>query len=526
MRSQRRKRVLALLATTCAFPALPAPMALHAASPRQAASPAPGPAWQAPLFGPDSLEKLAQKAVPAVVRIDVHTARDSRQGSGFLVDPSGVILTNYHVIRDAQSARVKLADGDVYDHVSVLAMDQRRDIAVLRVDGYGLPTLSLGNSDSVHVGAPLIVIGSPLGLENTVSTGIVSGHRKEPAGYQLIQITAPASPGSSGGPVLSLDGTVIGIAVSQMRSGQNLNFAVPINYARGLLSHVGEQPVATLGPGDDGGGASGSPLATGGRAVNRGLPFDLGDLRGYTVERREEMPDGQLRRTRVTYRRIQTIGSSEPRVERYVESETTRKTGPFHTREVVRRERSRTISLADGLRPLYARGEVEWWTDRQWSHTTYDLSFSGDHVKGSVTDTAGSRRELDRDLPSGIVLRQMRDLAFASMAGDSLVGRSVDLTTFDPQTGETSTDRFDVRGVTKLKVLGQATRALRVEMASGLSNVTLYFDLQAPHVLVREEGERGVTELDELSQPPEPPADSSATTPGGSGRTPGSRGTP
>ncbi|HSM08216.1 MAG TPA: trypsin-like peptidase domain-containing protein, partial [Gemmatimonadota bacterium] len=175
---------------------------------------ATGPAGQTT---PANLEELSSLATAAVVLVEVQAGDRSRQGSGFIVDQEGIILTNHHVIRNATNATVRLSSGDIYDRVSVLAVDERRDLAVLKISGFGLPTLQLGNSDSVRIGTDVIAIGSPLGLENTVSTGIVSGRRTEPRGFQLLQITAPASTGSSGGPVLLRDGRVVGIAASQFR---------------------------------------------------------------------------------------------------------------------------------------------------------------------------------------------------------------------------------------------------------------------------------------------------------------------
>ncbi|HKK08948.1 MAG TPA: trypsin-like peptidase domain-containing protein, partial [Gemmatimonadota bacterium] len=185
----------------------PAPAAPRLAPTDATATVSPGPSARG-----DTLERVAARATDAVVRIDAETSSGPSQGSGFLVDSSGRILTNYHVIRKARSISVKLTSADVYDNVQILGTDQRRDIAVLQVAGFHLPALPLGNSDSVRVGATVVLIGSPLGLENTVSTGIVSGRRQEPQGYQLLQVSAPASPGSSGGPVLSGSGRVVGIA--------------------------------------------------------------------------------------------------------------------------------------------------------------------------------------------------------------------------------------------------------------------------------------------------------------------------
>lgn len=435
---------------------------------------------------PDTLEELAERASRAVVLIDVRTATDKRQGSGFLVDPSGRILTNEHVIRDARTLRVKLASGDVYDAVSILAADERRDIAVLQVAGFDLPSLPMANSDSVRVGNPVVLIGSPLGLENTVTTGIVSGRRAEPEGYHVLQVSAPASPGSSGGPVLARNGEVVGIAASQMRSGQNLNFAVPINYARGLLSHLDGQPLAILGPT--------GPLVDGGTVTlaaeeeneaNPGLDFNLEEFGGYSVELTVQDQEERVRRTRITYQYIETIGNQNPRIERYLESETTRRTGPFATQQTVRRERSRTIIHAEGLRPISTHGEIARWTGDDWERAEYDLRFDDYRVTGQVRDTTGQLEELDRELPRGVILREVLDLAFGSLSVDSLVGRSVEFTTFDAFTGNVMSDRFDVREKTKIEVAGEKYDAFRVNVARGLSNTTAYFQADRPRILLR-----------------------------------------
>lgn len=459
----------------------------------------------------DTLERLAASATAAVVLIDVQTASGTRQGSGFLVDRSGRILTNHHVIRDARSARIRLASGDVYDQVTVLGADERRDIAVLQIAGFDLPALSLGNSDSVRVGAHVVVIGSPLGLENTVSTGIVSGRRQESEGYQLLQISAPTSTGSSGGPVISRDGDVIGIAVSQMRGGQNLNFAVPINYARGLLTHLDrqpvQQPVAVLAPQPSPSNRTATRQLARPNEVNQGLRFDLDRFGGYRVEMEGRKGEDRWYRTRVTYLRIETVGAGEPRIERYSETETTQKSGPFGTPETIRRERSRTIVSVDDLRPISARGEIVWRSGGDWQKAEYDLRFEGYRVRGILTDTTGRASELDRELPPGIILREMRHLAFATLAHEPLVGRSVEFVTFDSRSGEVTRDRYDVRDAATVRVAGRSYRALRVNLATGLSNSAAYFRVQPPRILLREEGsEEGdveeVTQLEFFDAPP------------------------
>lgn len=433
-----------------------------------------------------SLEELAARVTPAVVLIDVTTAADTRQGSGFLVDPGGRILTNYHVIRDARSARVRLSSGDVYEEIEVLAEDPRRDIAIIQIAGFELPYLELGNSDTVRVGAPVVLVGSPLGLENTVSTGIVSGRRQEPEGYHLLQISAPASRGSSGGAVLGTRGEVVGIAVSQIDGGQNLNFAVPINYARGLLSHLGDEPLAVLGPtnlaSDDG---DRRPTATRSTVVNAGLVYRLDDFAGFRTHTEGQLDGNRRRHTRITYRLIETVTAVEPQIEQYRESETTQTTEPFGTVQTLRRERSRVVVRSRGLRPVSARGETARWNGSEWVVTEHDLSFEDDRVVGLLTDSTGHTVELDRELPGGIVLRDLRDLAFAVLEADSLMGRSVEFTTFDPRSGQIGRERYDVMGVDSVEIGDATYEALRVNVATGLDNETFLVRASPPRVLLR-----------------------------------------
>lgn len=438
------------------------------------------------------LEDLAARATPAVALINVRTANGSRQGSGFLVSPDGRILTNHHVIRDARTARVKLPSGDVYEEVEILAVDARRDIAILQIAGFDLPFLELGNSDSVRVGAPVVVIGSPLGLENTVSTGIVSGRRQEPEGYQLLQVSAPASRGSSGGAVLGSHGRVVGMTTSQIDVGQNLNFALPINYVRGLLAHISGEPLAVLRPVDLTTTDVEAPTPTTREdVVNQGLAYRLDGFEGYTVETVTELDANRQRRTRVTYRLIETVTAREPQIERYLESETTQVTEPFGTVLTLGRERSRVVVDADGLRPIAARGETATWNGSTWVVASHDLRFTGQRVSGTVTDTTGHAVDLDREIPEGIVLQDMRDLAFAVLDADSLVGRSVEFQTFVPRTGTIEQERYDVLESTTVDLDGSSHRALRINVALGLDNETYLVREQAPRVVLRRTADDG-----------------------------------
>jgi S1-C subfamily serine protease len=449
--------------------------------------------------GPMNLEELSSLATAAVVRVEVEAGKRSRQGSGFIVDPEGLIVTNHHVIRDATNATVRLSSGDIYDRVSVLAVDERRDLAVLKISGFGLPTLRLGNSDSVRIGTEVIAIGSPLGLENTVSTGIVSGRRTEPKGFQLLQITAPASTGSSGGPVLLRDGRVVGIAASQFRNGQNLNFAVPVNYARGLLAGLGGEPMAVLGATSL--AASTDPaeaeteMAATEDGVNRGLQFDLSRFEDHRLDLTVHEPGEAVRRTRVTYRRIEDIAGGEPRIERYVEGESSLEREGQTPPRTVRRERRRSLMSAVDLAPVSARGEIEWLSDGVWHRTTYDILFAEGRVVGTVEDSAGVVRQIDREVPPGLVLRDMRDIAFGALVAEPLVGRSMELRTFDATSGEVKVDRFDIRRRTTIAIGGEQTGALAVDVASGLVNERAYFSTDVPRRLLRrEDAETGAVE--------------------------------
>ncbi len=185
---------------------------------------------------PKNPAQIAREALPAVV--EVVTYRRSGQklggGSGFLVAPQGLVVTSHHVLEGAVRAEVVLHTGEVYDVVSVAGADARRDLAILRIAGYGLPVVRLGDARRLQAGDPVVVIGSPLGLTNTVTHGLISASR-EFEGRRLLQISAPISSGSSGGPVFDETGRVVGVLAGFLRKGQNVNFAVPIEYARGLL---------------------------------------------------------------------------------------------------------------------------------------------------------------------------------------------------------------------------------------------------------------------------------------------------
>jgi hypothetical protein len=139
-----------------------------------------------------------------------------------------------------KTASVELANGDSFDSVSVLATDEPRDLAVVKIAGFNLSVLDLGNSDALNVGEPVVIVGSPRGLEGTVTAGILSSVRDSGEGFKVLQTDAAVNPGNSGGPLVNSKGQVIGVVSFKLRSAEGLNFAVPINYVRGLLNNLHE----------------------------------------------------------------------------------------------------------------------------------------------------------------------------------------------------------------------------------------------------------------------------------------------
>lgn len=184
------------------------------------------------------VKEINRQVSPAVVAIQAYDQNDTSisYGSGFLITHTGLVVTNYHVIKGAIKAAVKTEKGDIYWVRGVVSVDAKRDFVILKIDGYGLPVVRMGNSNQVEQGDEVVAIGNPQGLENSLSTGVISQTRRiQSEGYTMFQITAPISQGSSGGPLIDMNGQVIGITTSSLVSGQNLNFALPINYVRGVI---------------------------------------------------------------------------------------------------------------------------------------------------------------------------------------------------------------------------------------------------------------------------------------------------
>jgi serine protease Do len=172
------------------------------------------------------------------------------QGSGVVVSRDGYILTNNHVVDDADQIKVKLANGNEYT-AKVVGRDPKTDVALIKIDGAsGLTPLNLGNSDDLKVGNWVVAIGSPFGLEQTVTAGIVSGKGRVIGSGpydNFIQTDASINPGNSGGPLVNLKGEVVGINTAIIASGQGIGFAIPINMAKEVVAQLKEKGSVTRG---------------------------------------------------------------------------------------------------------------------------------------------------------------------------------------------------------------------------------------------------------------------------------------
>ena len=171
-------------------------------------------------------------------------------GSGFLIDDQGFIVTNNHVVEGADQIKVILANEEEYD-AEVVGRDPKTDLALIRIQGAkNLKSLTMGDSDNVKVGTWVVAIGSPFGLEQTVTAGIVSakGRIIGSGPYDdFIQTDASINPGNSGGPLINIRGEVVGINTAIVASGQGIGFAIPINMAKEIVVQLKDSGEVTRG---------------------------------------------------------------------------------------------------------------------------------------------------------------------------------------------------------------------------------------------------------------------------------------
>ncbi|HEX8713866.1 MAG TPA: S1C family serine protease [Terracidiphilus sp.] len=193
---------------------------------------------------PEALQsQLAEKATPSVAMVlAVESAGSvpSTVGTALAIRQDGILLTAYHVVRNAYALQVRLKSGEVFDQAQLLGVDLRRDVAAIRISASGLPILPVAPAGLVRAGDPVMAIAHPESLPWSVSSGMVAAYRiadEVPgagSGYRLIQFTAASSSGSSGGVLIDGQGRALGLIVGSLNQGQNLNFAVPIESVMGL----------------------------------------------------------------------------------------------------------------------------------------------------------------------------------------------------------------------------------------------------------------------------------------------------
>ncbi len=190
----------------------------------------------------NGIEALAAKARLSVVMIESvdRTDREGGQGTGYVVREDGVIATNFHVIGEHRSFRVKLSDGKTYEPTRIIAVDRKKDLALVQIDREGLPPLPLGDSDALTPGQAIFALGNPLGFDFSISRGVVAALR-ELEENPMVQVAIPIEPGSSGSPVLDMKGEVIGTIA--IKSGGAMGFAVPINDLKRLLAKPNPMPM-------------------------------------------------------------------------------------------------------------------------------------------------------------------------------------------------------------------------------------------------------------------------------------------
>jgi serine protease Do len=204
----------------------------------------------------DFMNGLAERLKPSLVQVRVRRAAEVEgtdptstpeerraSGSGFLIRQDGYLVTNAHVVTEAERIQVKLADGRRFEG-RLIGQDDRVDLALVKIEATGLPVADLGDSNRLRVGEFVMALGHPFGLEQTVSFGIVSrkGAPLQVAapGFDFIQTDAAINPGNSGGPLVNMAGEVVGINSMAARNG-SIGFAIPITLAKALLPQLAEK---------------------------------------------------------------------------------------------------------------------------------------------------------------------------------------------------------------------------------------------------------------------------------------------
>ncbi len=390
----------------------------------------------------------------SVVVIEVDLLNGTSSGSGVIVDPNGVIATAAHVVAGARAARVRFGSGDVLKVEGLIDADPDLDFALIRVAGFQLPAATLGNSDSLVLGQRLLAIGAPIGLEATVTDGLLSAVRND-GNRRLLQISIPVSHGSSGGPVFDEQGRVVGLVVSGIRPdvAENLNFALPINYVRGKLALAASKtpvplaqsaiqvPSAASLPGQSGTGG-----VTGPDAVNTDLHLEWRSLKGVEAFSEYKGENG-LREVSLTQYEVTTDPFGAPLLVRHLTARV-RKVATFRIDRVADDALVTELSLGPEPR-LHERGERTSYA-ANWPGGVVDVLIDGRQF--SYTPFKGPTQT--GTVPQGTLTGQLVNGAIAALP-DSLPGTAF-IWAFDLTTGRAEAVRaeFGRRQVMKVPLLG------------------------------------------------------------------------
>jgi TPR repeat protein len=223
-------------------------------------------------------ESIFKNSSPSILLVTVKDKKGNEFiGTGFVIDKTGILVTNYHVIEGAKYAVAKAQSGKQYHINKILAKDEYHDIAILAFETDGIESLKLGNSDEVKTGMDIAVIGNPVGLENTISEGLISGVRKSGRKGSILQISAPISKGSSGSPIFDKNGEVVGMASCLLKNGQALNFAIPSNDIKKLFNTIAlDQPSLNKARESSDSSSTSGSYETAEEDFRRGLRYEMG----------------------------------------------------------------------------------------------------------------------------------------------------------------------------------------------------------------------------------------------------------
>lgn len=410
-----------------------------------------------------SPESLAAQAKPhqpmpsvadlarSVVKLEVDLLDGSTaSGSGVIVDASGLIATAAHVLAGARAARVRLASGEVMKAEGVVDADVDLDLALIRIAGFQLPTAVLGNSDSLQLGQRLLAIGAPLGFESTVTDGLLSSVRSDRT-RRLLQISIPVSHGSSGGPVFTERGEVVGLVVSGFRAdvAQELNFALPINYVRGKLALAASktpipfaQAAITMPPSPTVGEAS--PTSGGApETVNANLGLDWAALNGSEVFQEFKGERG-IRRIGLARYSLSSDPSGQPVILRDFTLRTRVKVAALRTDDVADDAIVTELRIGSGFRVHESGQRTSYVAAVQGGRT--DLLIEGRQF--SWTALNGETRT--GAVPSGTLTAQLVGGAVAALP-DSLPPIAF-IWVFDPATGRAEATRFEFGRRDQIKI--------------------------------------------------------------------------